>query len=168
MRRSVVLLSLMFSTVLPFSGSAAAAGASPNDSVVGGGQHLAFGTGPGVVPFGISAHSGPAGEDAKGSLTFTVAGEGTQSLHAKVTCLIVLGNEAFATGVFTHPPSAEGQVVVLHAVDNGNPGQSATPDLIRFSFAGAIVPAQTPGCFLPVLPPVPVTKGNIVVHDATP
>jgi hypothetical protein len=137
--------------------------------VTGGGQHLAFGTGPGIVPFGISAHSGPLGEDPQGSLTFTNAGEGTQSFHARVTCLIVVDNEAFATGIFTHPESSEGEIVVLDAVDNGNPGQSSVPDLIRFSFAGAIVPVPgQPDCFLPVLPPVEVTRGNIVVHDATP
>ena len=41
--------------------------------------------------------------------------------------------------------------------------------LLRFSFEGFIVEdPQNPGCFLPVLPPVPVTQGNIVVHDSTP
>ena len=167
MRRTVVACFLVSALVLAGATSAAAQG-SPNDFVVGGGQHLAFGTGPGVVAFGISAHSGPGGESPHGSLTFTNVGEGTQSLHAKVTCLIVVGNEAFATGVFTHPAAVEGQITVLHAVDNGNPHSSA-PDLIRFSFAGAIVPVPgQEGCFLPVLPPVPVTRGNIVVHDATP
>jgi hypothetical protein len=167
MRKLAVLLSCALSTVLLVSGAASAAG-GPHDFVVGGGQHLAFGTGPGVVAFGVSAHSGPSGEDPKGSLTFTNTGEGTQSFHAKVTCLIVAGNEAFATGVLTHPDSVEGQTVVLHAVDNGNP-DSATPDLIRFSFEPFIVPEPgQPDCFLPVLAPVPVTKGNMVVHDATP
>jgi hypothetical protein len=103
-----------------------------------------------------------------GSLTFTDTGAGTQSLHARVTCLIVVGNEAFATGVFTHPAAIEGQIVVLDAIDNGNPDDSATPDLIRFAFAGAIDPAPgQPDCFLPVLAPVPLTAGNIVVHQAT-
>jgi hypothetical protein len=70
--------------------------------------------------------------------------------------------------VFTHPAANQGQIVVLDAVDNGNP-HSGVPDLIRFSFEGAIepVPGQ-PNCFLPLLPPVPVTKGNLLVHDATP
>jgi hypothetical protein len=168
MRKVLVVLGCVVGSVVLAVAPAVAQG-SPHDFVAGGGQHLAFGTGPGVVAFGISAHSGPAGEAARGSLTFTTTGEGTQSLHARVTCLIVVGNEAFATGVFTHPPEAEGQIVVLDAVDNGNPSQSATPDLIRFSFAGFIVPAPgQPDCFLPVLPPVPVTAGNIVVHDATP
>ncbi|HXJ65126.1 MAG TPA: hypothetical protein VNN79_15335, partial [Actinomycetota bacterium] len=154
-------------SVVVLSTATGASAGSPRDSVVGGGQHLAFGTGPGVVAVGISAHSGPSGEDPKGTLTFTNAGEGTQSLHANVTCLIVVGNEAFATGVFTHPAEIEGQTVVLDAVDNGNPS-SDDPDLIRFSFEGAIVPvAGQPDCFLPVLPPVPVTKGNLSVHDAS-
>ena len=167
MRRPVVA-SLLVSALVLVAATGAAAQGSPNDFVVGGGQHLAFGTGPGRVAVGISAHSGPSGETPHGSLTFTNAGEGTQSFHAKVTCLIVVGNEAFATGVLTHPAAVAGQITVLDAVDNGNP-HSGTPDLIRFSFEGAIVPAPgQEGCFLPVLPPVPVTRGNILVHDAAP
>jgi hypothetical protein len=167
MRRIGLIVVCTLATMAVFSG-AAVAGVPPHDSVTGGGQHLAFGTGPGVVAFGISAHSGPSGEHAHGSMTFTLTGAGTQSLHATVTCLIVVDNEAFATGVFTHPDSAAGQTVVLDAVDNGGPS-SGTPDLIRFSFAGAIVEVpDQPGCFLPVLPPVEVTKGNIVVRDAGP
>ena len=167
MRRWMVWFGLASALVL-FTTTGAAAQGPPHDAVTGGGQHLAFGTGPGSVAFGISAHSGPSGEDAHGSLTFTVIGEGTQSVHATVTCLIVTGNEAFATAVITHPKAIEGQVTVLDAVDNGGPS-SDVPDLIRFSFEGFIVPAPgQPDCFLPVLPPVEVTKGNIVVRDATP
>jgi hypothetical protein len=166
--RWAVLCCALVSAFLVSGAAGAAADGSPRDFVVGGGQHLAFGTGPGVVAVGISAHSGPAGEAPHGSLTWTNKGEGTQSFHAKVICLIVVGNEAFATGVFTHPAANQGQIVVLDAVDNGNP-HSGVPDLIRFSFEGAIepVPGQ-PNCFLPLLPPVPVTKGNLLVHDATP
>jgi len=167
MRRWVVWCGLASALVL-FTTTGAAAQGPPHDAVTGGGQHLAFGTGPGSVAFGISAHSGPSGEDADGSLTFNTVGEGTQSIHADVTCLIVDGNEAFATGVITHPKAIAGQVTVLDAVDNGNPG-AGMPDLIRFSFEGFIFPvAGQPGCFLPVLPPVEVTNGNIVVRDASP
>ena len=43
----------------------------------------------------------------------------------------------------------------------------STPDMIRFSFEGSIVPVS-PDCYLPVLPPVEVQRGNVVVHDANP
>jgi hypothetical protein len=133
----------------------------PRDFVTGGGHHSLPDT-----QFTLSAHSGPLGENPKGHLSFKT--DGGERFKADVTCVIVAGNQAFVTGVFTRPGSAEGQLVVAHAVDNGEPGD-ATPDLLRFSFAGAIFPVQNrPGCFLPFLPPVPVTQGNITVHDATP
>ncbi len=129
--------------------------------VSGGGQHLAFGTGPGIIAFGVTAHG--SGLDASGELTFTQVGTGEPAAHGFVTCLIVTGNDAIATGVLTKPPASAGQTVVMEAVDNGTPGQSSVPDRIRFSFAGFIVPSSTPGCFLPILAPVPLVEGNIVV-----
>jgi hypothetical protein len=136
----------------------------PQDFVTGGGHHSVPDT-----QFTISARSGPLGEDPQGQFSFKI--EDQPRIRAEVTCLIVVGNEAFATGVMVSPSSAEGQLVVMHAVDGGEPapGQAAGPDLLRFSFEGFIVEdPQNPGCFLPVLPPVPVTQGNIVVHDSTP
>jgi hypothetical protein len=54
----------------------------------------------------------------------------------------------------------------MEAVDNGPAGAGGSPDLLRFSFPPFITPdAGHPGCFLPVLPPVPVTQGDILVHD---
>lgn len=130
----------------------------PQDFVVGGGHHSSPDT-----QFTFSAHSGPLGEDAKGHLNFKLEGE--PRVRADVTCLIVVGNQAFVTAQMRQPG---GGLVVLHAVDNGEPSD-ATPDLLRFSFASFIRPAPgSPGCFLPVLPPAPVTQGNIVVHDGTP
>lgn len=143
--------------------SAASAG-SPNDSVTVGGQHLAFGTGPQIVFAGVSAHSSSAGEDARGSMTFAVKGEGNKPVHANVTCLIVSGNDAIATGLVTQPKDSAGQIVVLEAVDNGDPG-STPPDAIRFSFEGAIFQIS-PDCWLPELAPVDVVHGNVVVNDA--
>ncbi len=68
MRRLMLLCAVVSAITISGAASAVAQG-SPRDFVVGGGQHLAFGTGPGVVAFGISGHSGPAGEDPHGSLT---------------------------------------------------------------------------------------------------
>jgi hypothetical protein len=134
----------------------------PNDFAVGGGKHTDPAN-PGVaIPFAFSAHSGPQGEDPKGQIQlFTDEGV----IHAKVTCVIVEGNQAFITAVSDELP---GGIVVTHAVDNGEPSDG-TPDLLRNSFVEAIFEdPERPGCFRPVLEPVPVTQGNIVVQDATP
>jgi hypothetical protein len=136
----------------------AADAAPPQDFVTGGGHHSVPDT-----QFTISAHSGPAGEDARGQLSFKI--EGQPRIKAEVSCLVVTGNTAIATATYTDEDGAE-QVVVMEAVDNGEPS-GETPDLLRFSFAGAIVPdPANADCFLPVLAPVPVTQGNIVVKDA--
>jgi hypothetical protein len=135
----------------------------PQDFVTGGGKHV------GTLTQGISALSGPAGEDPHGNVTITQAGEGLFA-HGEVTCLVVIGNQAFITWVVTSTNgfgAAEGSLVVTHVVDNGNPGESTVPDLIRNSFAGAIVEDPTnPGCFFPVFAPVPVEQGNYQVRDA--
>jgi len=166
MRRTIGTACALLLGILAFAPGARAAG-GPRDFVTVGGQHLASGVGPELVAAGVSARSGPSGEHPKGSFTFTITEQGQHAFHAKVTCLIVVGNEAFATGRYTQPKSAAGHIVVLDAVDNGNPGRSSSPDLIRFSFEGSIVPVS-PDCYLPLLPPVPVQRGNVVVHDATP
>ncbi len=144
--------------------ASAASGRPRHDSVTVGGQHLAFGTGPQIVHAGVSAHSGAAGENPHGSMTFAIKGEGDKPIHARVTCLMVSGNDAIATGVVTQPKSSKGQIVVLEAVDNGGPG-STPPDAIRFSFEGSIIQVS-PGCWTPVLSPVDVLSGNVRVHDA--
>ena len=144
--------------VLGVSGGAAGQG-GPNDQVTGAGHHSVPDT-----QFTISAHSGPAGEDARGTLSFKI--DGQPRIHADVRCLTVVGNQAFATAVITRPEAFAGQLVVMHAVDAGNLSDVA-PDLLRFSFVPFITPQpNNPGCFLPVLPPVPVTQGNIVINDA--
>jgi hypothetical protein len=145
--------------------SSGAAADSPRDSVTVGGQHLAFGTGPQVVFAAISAYSGADGEGAGGSMTFAVKGEGNRPTHADVTCLIVSGNDAIATAVVARPKDLAGQLVVLEAVDDGGPG-STPPDAIRFSFEGAIFQVSE-SCWLPILPPVDVQRGNVEVNDAT-
>lgn len=139
---------------------AVAAAQGPQDFVTGGGHHSSPDT-----QFTISAHSGPAGQDPKGTLSFKT--EGQARIRAEVTCLIVSGNRAIATATYIDPATGRTQLVVMEAVDNGEPGTAPAPDLLRFSFAPFIRPvAGSPGCFLPVLPPVPVTQGNIVVRDA--
>jgi hypothetical protein len=102
-----------------------------------------------------------AGPAAHGGLVFTVPGQPTHV--AKVTCLVVVGNDAIATGIFTEPASVKGQRTVMEAVDNGG----ASKDLLRFSFTGFITPdlATDPGerCWRPVLPPTGIETGSILV-----
>src|SRR5262245_44275296 len=92
-------------------------GTPPKYLVSGAGQHLAFGTGPAVVSFGIKASSGPSGESPAGEMAFNTEGE--RVFRAEVTCLIVAGNTAIATGKLTAPESAAGGIVVGHFVSNG-------------------------------------------------
>jgi hypothetical protein len=134
----------------------------PKDFAVGGGKQIDPAHPDVDIQMAFSAHSGPLGEDPKGTIQLFFP-EGV--VHAKVTCVIVEDNQAFITGV---SDELDGGIVVVHAVDNGEPSDG-TPDLARGSFAPFIVEStEQPGCFLPVLPPVPVTQGNIVVHDGQP
>jgi hypothetical protein len=132
----------------------------PHDFVVGGGFHAVI---PGFTPpikFAFSAQSGPLGEDPHGHVQVF----SDPQAQARVTCLFVAGNRAFIT---TRTDAVPGGILVVDAVDNGEPG-GAQPDLLRGSLIGAVVPIQgRPGCYRPLLSPVPVTNGNIVVHDAT-
>jgi len=130
----------------------------PQDFVTGGGHHA-------QTQFTISAHVS-SGEVPRGNISYKIEDQPRTKLE--VICLIVSGNKAIATARVVFPESEAGRLVVMEAVDNGEPapGQTEGPDLIRFSFEGFIVPdPQNPGCYLPVLAPVPVINGNIVVHD---
>ena len=53
--------------------------------------------------------------------------------HARVTCLSVVGNDAFIGGVITTPADLEGQEVVTRVRDNGTSANDP-PDEISFSF----------------------------------
>jgi len=150
--------------------------APPNDGAhdfaVGGGHQLGFVGGPCndsdplCGNFGFSAHSGPAGENPQGHLSGQSKVGGT--LRGDVVCLQVLGNQAFALLVETRTGDfiPQGEQFFLHVVDNGNPVDGMPPDLMRVSFVGFFT-APLPGfpCGLPVLAPVPLGSGNIVVHD---
>src|SRR5215207_6638553 len=148
MKKMILALTLALLFALAV-GTGVANAASPNDFAVGGGKHTDPANPNVAIQFAFSAHSGPLGEDPKGQIQlFTDEGV----IHAKVTCVIVQGNEAFITGVSDELP---GGIVVTHAVDNGNPGDPQ-PDLLRNSFQPFIVEStERPGCFLPVMAPVP-------------
>jgi hypothetical protein len=145
------------------------------DFAVGGGQHVCF-PGPACVDEGFAAHSGPNGEDPRGhvSATFPAPADlgptaSPDQVKGPVTCVNVVGNEAFIIFIQTKEDSsiAVGTPVLLHVVDNGNPINGTPPDLIRNSFPGGYIgPFPEPPCGIPFFPPVPLDRGNIVVHDA--
>jgi len=91
----------------------------PRDFVTGGGKHLGNGVGPEVIRTSVSAHVGPDG-DARGQITTSVqfSDQENQPAKLRVTCLIVVGNEAVITSVVERqaPGLPEGTVVVTHIV----------------------------------------------------
>ncbi len=139
--------------------------------VVGAGTQLQFGFFP--PPNGFAVFAVGTGPAAHGYFSFTSPFDtgGPNSDHqdinyvARVTCLVVVGNNAIATGIFTQPESSEGQRVVMQAVDNG--GGEPPLDLLRFSFTPFIHPDLTTdpagNCWRPVLPPEPIQTGHIAV-----
>ena len=141
-----------------------------HDFAVGGGHHLGFVGGPCddsdplCTNEGFSAHSGPNGENPQGHISVN----GATLLRGDVTCLQVIGNRAFIRAVETRTGDdiPQGTPFLLDVVDNGNPVNGTPPDLIRNSFDGFITPPSSAfPCGAPVLPPVPLGSGNIVVHD---
>ena len=168
MRHMIVVCCFIASVFVPSSGRGVAhAGqaVTATESVVsGGGQQL--GTCPQITEaFAVSAHTASAaGVPATGALTVACLGTGLL-LHAHVTCLLVVGDEAVATGIIDQPPASAGQITVFDGVDQGTASHGPRRDLVRFSFEPFIVPAGQPGCYLPLLPPVAITAGNIVMHQ---
>jgi hypothetical protein len=141
-----------------------------HDFAVGGGHHLGFVGGPCndsdplCTNEGFSAHSGPDGENPQGH----ISANGATLLRGDVICLQVIDNEAFIRAVETRTGDSiqQGEEFLLHVVDNGNPVNGTPPDLIRNSFGGFITPPSVAfPCGSPVLPPVPLGSGNIVVRD---
>jgi hypothetical protein len=132
---------------------------SPRDFASGGGQILS-----GPHRFGFNAHSGSLGENAGGKYSTNIPHVG--QLTFDVECLRVDGNEATlagpirnSTGVFEGRDNAKSTVV-----DNGRP-HGAMPDLMQIATevgTDCNTPAPGGGAVHPV------TKGNVVVHDAQP
>jgi hypothetical protein len=140
-----------------------------HDFAVGGGQHVG-----GTVNEGFSAHSGPLGESPQGHISATFFQPQPEMLRGDVICLQVTGNRAIMLAVQTEAGGAipQGQQFLLEVVDNGNPIEGTPPDLIRNSFVGGFVPPPASGaafpCGAPLLAPVPLERGNIVVRDVLP
>jgi hypothetical protein len=142
--------------------SATAVGASH----VPGGAPLGedFVTGSGAGPFGATgmvhtfdAHSGPSGEDARGT---TESRFGTLQLHGSVICLAVTANRA-TIGVAISPNPTDVQAAFFFVEDHGGAGQ----DQMAFEVLQQL-PTVCPTS--PPLTPPFITEGDLTVHDAPP
>jgi hypothetical protein len=140
-----------------------------HDFVVGGAQPTGSDSGANV---GISAHSGPLGEDAFGHVSYTIPnpeGPGTTfQARIKVTCVNVAGNLAVVTGVQTNAASNDnppGTFYTFSLRDSGLPG--GTGDGFR-GFGGVETDCRNPFFLLDAGIAPPIERGNILIHDATP
>jgi hypothetical protein len=144
--------------------SVAAAG---GDYAVGGGTN-------GFFQIGVSAHSGPSGEDPSGFVAARSRPNGGFPVPFRfgghVTCLLVDGNLASIKYRFDHSedPSMEGGGIQIYIDDEGEPQDGHTSDKTAF------LPPETPAQFAldgdVCLPPQGAAymqgeSGNFVVHD---
>jgi hypothetical protein len=137
----------------------AAAQVSAHDWVAGEGTHS-------DLTQYINAESGPSGENPRGFVA--IVQDGRLYGYGTVRCLIVQGNTAYVTWVATTSGGTitPGTTVVTEVVDNDASGTSATPDRIRNSFHPFIQSVSSrPGCFIPVLSPVPIVDGDYIVQN---
>jgi hypothetical protein len=130
--------------------------------IEGSGRQLQFGTDPPSYQFAIEAVGG--GTAVHGWLVFSPPGLAPGPDHViRVDCLKVTGDHAIATGRIILPHRERGHRVVMEATDLG---VGFARDLLRFSFKPFIThdPSDLTGtCWLPVLPPVPIFGGDILV-----
>jgi hypothetical protein len=136
---------------------------SERDFAVGGGQSSVGSN------FGVSAHSGPSGEDAFGHLSDTIPDDG--KIRARVLCLQVVTDlsgvkRAGMIGQITESSSntaPAGNLIRVSVRDTGQPGGSG--DGYRRT-SQSILPNPI------VCPPQAVIfnleRGNINIHDAQP
>src|SRR5215211_1172953 len=134
MKRSVLfgVVALVAGLVLALSPAASA------DSVI---HKVSVGSGDVLPPPGDANFSLSAIELDDGTVTGqwqdSVFGRGTAAvgLHVEVDCLVVVGNEAWVSGVITRPASLAGLPAITRVRDNGT---SATDpaDQVSFTFIG--------------------------------
>jgi hypothetical protein len=143
--RAVVLVVLAACACLALPSTAAA----QQDSVIGSGEVDA-------QPFSVNAVSGPAGENATGSISFVL---GIGDLIGDVTCLNVSGSQAVLGGPVTGGTAVPAGSGYFFHVDDRAP----MSDLVRLELLGS--PPSACGSPLFISPAL-VTVGDIVVTDA--
>lgn len=163
MRRIIllVLMAAVSAATVAFSGAASAThsnGKGPNQDLVTGSTRF-----PGIeAKVHINAKSGPAGEDPRGH--FYISQGGFADFRGTVTCLNVVGNRAIVGGEVKRSSAglpAEGTGFLQLIVDNGEPGDSD-------SSLTVLTPVPPTTCPTPSSDGITATRGNYVVHDATP
>ena len=169
-RLPLALLSL-FLVLAPAASASHGSSRSPRDFAVGGANNTL-----GFFQIGISAHSGPAGEDPDGHVSARSRPQGGFPIPfrfgGEVTCLRVEGNRATIKYRFdqSDSPALEGGGVQIFVEDNGEPrsggprdGAAPGPPLTRELFEAA-----QPNVYQDANTAVynPIDSGNFVVHDA--
>jgi hypothetical protein len=157
-------------TVFGVAGTSDAAGATPNDSVVGAGTTLGN---PGFVDylhFTVSVQSGPNGENPDGNIVYRFLDDssdpGGKPRSADIVCLRVEGNAAVVIAEWKKGDRPFGDAypyLALVVRDNGSPGSGG----MDLGFASA---TSVPSCGQiwdwVDLYSVPLVTGNVVVRDA--
>ncbi len=182
-RRSTVVGALALAALVATAGAALAT----HSGGKGPKRDLATGTGirTAVLPngsdtrvmMGVSAHSGPSGENARGHFFVKrktdppVAGRPDLDFSGSVTCLRVIGNQAIVGGVVTKDRldlpnnQIEGTGFLGAYIDNDQ--VSGDADDQSNSSPGLAPPGDVcPMSFF--LPTAPFQQGNYVVHNASP
>ena len=151
-----------------------------HDFAVGGGQHGVnfmgecsnkFGN---CVNEGLSAQSGPSGENPQGHVSATYETAQPFKLRGPVICLDVQGNEAFIEVMQTAdgaPGFPKGFPFLVHVIDGGNPVNGTGDFIANRGPADIIGPSALHPCGFdrdPLEPVAPLERGNISVRDVLP
>ena len=90
-------------------------------------------------------------------------GQGQGGIHVEINCLLVVGNEAWVSGIIKTGTFAgadlSGLPVITRVQDNGRSANDP-PDAISFSFIGVATPCTA----APPLALVPMTDGQVRVR----
>lgn len=159
MKRSVlfVLVALVPGLLLALSPAASA------DSVI---HRVSVGSADIVPPPGTDANfSLSAIQRADGTVTGqwqdTVFGRGTPAvaIHVEINCLVVVGNEAWVSGVITRPSFFAGVPTITRVRDNGTSANDPA-DQVSFNFIGNATPCTDQ----PDLPLIDLINGQVTVQ----
>lgn len=146
----VAVLSLLLVVLGATAGPAS--GQISEDAVTGSGTA-------GPFSFAFDAHSGPAGENPRGTATISLTSTPSVFNSGPVTCLAVEANRA-VIGIENGPGSfTAGQGTLIEVSDD--------PDALFFSLVFA-PPSSCPADPFEGYTPDPVTTGNITIRDSTP
>jgi hypothetical protein len=174
-RLSVTLAAL----TLVALGCDASAPTTPPNSMSGPGGPLFAGGGNGVVHrASVGGHDMDQAENTDANFSLVAIehgdgritgqwtdqfGQGEGGIHVEVNCLLVLGNNAWVSGIVKSGSFGgvdfTGQPAITRVADFGK-SHNDPPDAISFSFVGVAVPCTA----APPLPLLPMTDGQVKVE----